>query len=348
MTNTTPELIFTDDLADLLGAVEEWLRRFIIFPNDHGPIAVALWVAFTHVVDAFDVAPYLLITAPEIESGKTKLMEVAAPLCHRPMFSSSMTPAVLFRTIDRDHPTLLLDEADNIWTGRKDDKATELVALLNAGHRRGVPARRMGGSGKTTLQEFDVFGPKAIAGAFPEVGNIPESLRSRAVHLRMQRKLQRKGSIDGLGRPGNGPLMRWKPFAISSLERWPTPTFAKFRSTRSRSCRTATSTFGKAYSLSQRSPVETGRVKPMTRRLPCAPPTEHRRSPTEFRCLETFERFGRARKPSCSHERFLRDFTSSRLDRGETSMGHRSQPAGLAVSLPHMPSNPGSRPIRAD
>ena len=91
--------------------------------------------------------------------------------------------------VDRDHPTLFLDEADNIWTGRGDDKAAELVALLNAGHRRGVKAQRMGGPGKTTLQEFDVFGPKAIAGAFPDVGRIPEALRSRSVHLRMQRKL---------------------------------------------------------------------------------------------------------------------------------------------------------------
>lgn len=181
-----------DDLGLLDTALEEtegWLNRFVVFPNEHGSTAVALWVAYTHVAEQFDVAPYLLITAAEIESGKTRIMEVAAPLCDAPMFSSSMTPAVLFRTIDRDHPTLFLDEADNIWAGRRDDKASELVALLNAGHRRGVKAQRMGGRNRTELEEFDVFGPKAIAGAFPDVGNIPEALRSRSIHLRMQRKL---------------------------------------------------------------------------------------------------------------------------------------------------------------
>ena len=34
-----------------------------------------------------------------------------------------------------------------------------------------------------------MFGPKAIAGAFPDVGKIPEALRSRSIHLRMKRKL---------------------------------------------------------------------------------------------------------------------------------------------------------------
>ena len=176
-------------LAGLLDEVEAHLRRFVVFPSIHGAVAVTLWVAATHIVDTLDVAPYLLVTAPEIESGKTRLMEIAAPLVHQPMFSSSMTPAVLFRTIDQKHPTLFLDEADNLWTKHGDDKNVELVALLNAGHRRGIPAYRMGGPGKTTLQEFDVFCPKAIAGAFPDVTKIPEALRSRSVHLRMQRKL---------------------------------------------------------------------------------------------------------------------------------------------------------------
>ncbi len=176
-------------LADALDGAKAWLERFIIFPSEHGSTALTLWVAVTHAIDGFDVAPYLLITAPEIESGKTRVMEVTAPLCRAPLFSSSMTPAVLFRTIDKDRPTLFLDEADNIWTGRQDDKASELVALLNAGHRRGMKARRMGGAGKTTLEEFEVFGPKAIAGAFPDIGAIPEALRSRSVHLRMKRKL---------------------------------------------------------------------------------------------------------------------------------------------------------------
>lgn len=176
-------------LGQTLDRVRDWVRRFVVFPSAHGATAVSLWIAFSHAVDEFDVAPYLLVTAPEIESGKTRVLEVAAPLCHHPMFSSSMTPAVLFRSLDRDHPTLFLDEADSIWSRRSDEKAQELVALLNAGHRRGVPARRMGGPGKTRLEEFDVFGPKAIAGAFPDIGTIPEALRSRSLHVRLKRKL---------------------------------------------------------------------------------------------------------------------------------------------------------------
>lgn len=176
-------------LARLLSDVQAHLERFVVFPNSHGSLAVTLWIATSHIVDTLDVAPYLLVTAPEIESGKTRLIEVTAPLVPKPMFSSSMTPAVLFRTIDELQPTLFLDEADNVWSKHGDEKNQELVALLNAGHRRGIPARRMGGPGKTTLQEFDVFCMKCVAGAFPDVSKIPEALRSRSIHLRMQRKL---------------------------------------------------------------------------------------------------------------------------------------------------------------
>jgi hypothetical protein len=165
------------------------MERYVVFPNDAGAVAVTLWIAFSHVTDDFDVAPYLLVTAPEIESGKTRVWEVAEPLVHKPEPSGSMTAAVLFRLNDAEHPTLFLDEADNIWTGGSQDDNADLVALLNAGHRRGIKARRMGGPSKTTLEEFDVFGPKMIAGKFPDIGKIPEALRSRSIHLRMKRKL---------------------------------------------------------------------------------------------------------------------------------------------------------------
>ena len=176
-------------LAEFLDQVRLWLERYVVFPNDAGAVAVSLWVAFSHVTDIFDVAPYLLVTAPEIESGKTRVWEVAEPLIHKPLSSASMTPAVLFRTIEANHPTLFLDEADNFWTGSSRDDNAELVALLNAGHRRGVKAYRMGGNAKTTLEEFDVFGPKMVAGKFPDIGKIPEGLRSRSIHIRMKRKL---------------------------------------------------------------------------------------------------------------------------------------------------------------
>lgn len=183
------ERLALGQLAEILDRIGGWLRRFIVFPNEHGSIAVTLFIAFTYVVDLFDVAPYFLVTASEIASGKTKLLEMMAALCHKPELQSSGSPATLFRTIQKEHPTFFIDEADNVWTGRKDEKASELVALLNAGHRRGFKAKRMGGPTRTTLEEFDVFCPKVIAGAFPDIGAIPDALRSRSVHLRMKRKL---------------------------------------------------------------------------------------------------------------------------------------------------------------
>jgi hypothetical protein len=53
----------------------------------------------------------------------------------RPWKVITPTEAVVFRKLDRDQPTLLLDEYDAIW---KDRDQEPLGALLNAGNKPGT------------------------------------------------------------------------------------------------------------------------------------------------------------------------------------------------------------------
>jgi hypothetical protein len=92
-----------------------------------------------------------------------------------------MSNSVLFRLASGSH-TLLFDEVDNIF-GRGGDE--EQRALLNAAYRRGRLAMRMGGPPRDlVVQEFDVFCPIALAG----IGDLPDTVASRCVPIRMQRK----------------------------------------------------------------------------------------------------------------------------------------------------------------
>src|SRR5438094_829259 len=102
-------------LATLLDRVGAFFRLYVVFPYEAALVAAVLWVAHTHAVDAFDVTPYLAVTSPEKRSGKTRLLEVAELLVSRPWRVVRPTEAVLFRKIEKDCPTLLLDEVDAIF-----------------------------------------------------------------------------------------------------------------------------------------------------------------------------------------------------------------------------------------
>src|SRR5262249_40169151 len=129
---------------------------------------------------------YLHVTSAEAESGKTRLLEVTHELVPKPLSTMNISDAALFRAIASIRPTLFLDEVDALFnshtlkTGAKD----ELRSLLNAGYRRGQLVYRMGGGNHTTLESFEVFCPKALAG----LGALPGTLASRCIRLELKRR----------------------------------------------------------------------------------------------------------------------------------------------------------------
>lgn len=169
---------------ELLDAVLHFGGRFIAFPSNEAAVAWVAWVIHAHLLDHLDSTPRLAVVAPEKQSGKTRVLEVTETLVPRPLRASSTTTAVLFRLIDSDdRPTVLLDEADAIWSERGANE--ELRALLNAGHRRGSDVHRMVGEGsRMKARSFSTFAAVALAG----IGDLPDTLMDRSVALRMKRR----------------------------------------------------------------------------------------------------------------------------------------------------------------
>jgi hypothetical protein len=80
---------------------------------------------------------------------------------------------------------MLLDEADAIFGPRTAERYEGLRAILNAGNRKGTPVLRVKLEGrKREVDEFDVFGPKAIAG----IGKLPDTVADRAIPIRLKRR----------------------------------------------------------------------------------------------------------------------------------------------------------------
>jgi hypothetical protein len=142
-------------------------------PHEH--IAAALWVLHSHVFRSFDITPRLAFTSPVRGCGKTTALLVTEHC--RPERMDNVTPATIFRIVDRtDGATLLIDEADNLGLGQNG----VLRAVFNSGYRRGGNVRR---TIRGVDKKFSTYAPLGIAC----IGSLPLPMMRRSVIVHMQK-----------------------------------------------------------------------------------------------------------------------------------------------------------------
>ena len=169
-----------------LNAVRDYLDRFISYPSDHALTAHTLWVAHTHLMAEWDSTPRLSVLSPEPGSGKSRVLEATEGLVPRPVTAVNATPAYLFRKVADPEglPTILYDEVDTIF-GPKARDNEEIRGLLNAGHRKSGIAGRCVVRGKEVFtEELSAYCAVALAG----LGNLPDTITTRSVIIRMRRR----------------------------------------------------------------------------------------------------------------------------------------------------------------
>jgi len=174
------------DGAAALDDIRAFIARFCVLPSGHAYDAVALWAAHAHLLDVFDSTPRLAFLSPEPGSGKTRALEILTLLVPWPMHAVNATPAALFRSVadPATRRTVLFDEIDTIF-GPKAKEHEELRGLLNAGHRRaGVAYRCVGEGTKQIVAEFPAYAAVALAG----LGNLPDTVLTRSIVVRMRRR----------------------------------------------------------------------------------------------------------------------------------------------------------------
>jgi putative DNA primase/helicase len=166
------------DGVALLDELTRTVSRFLSAADDTFKI-VALWIVYAYAYDLFDVSPLLAIVSPEKRCGKTTLLILLDMLVPRPLAIANITASALFRTVEKFHPTLLIDEADSFLTDNE-----ELRGILNSGHRRGAAyvIRTVGDEHEP--KRFTTWTPKAIA----LIGSLPATLEDRSIMIRLQRK----------------------------------------------------------------------------------------------------------------------------------------------------------------
>ena len=178
------------DGARLLTSLAELITSYVYIPGELAD-ALSLWIVHSYLHDRLEVSTFLNLTSATKRCGKSLLLEVLSELVYRPLpVAGNITPAALFRTIQKFEPTLLLDEIDTYLANDP-----ELRGVLNGSQRRASAfvIRTVGED--FDPQRFATWCPKVLVG----IGGLPDTVLDRSLVLRLERRP-----------PNAAPLLRWR------------------------------------------------------------------------------------------------------------------------------------------
>ncbi len=155
----------------LLTQLKSYIRSYVTLAEASYALVIALWAVATFIWTVFDAFPYLVVTSATKRSGKTRLLELISFITSNSRLIANISPAALYRTIDAEKPTLLVDEAEMFSSVK-----SEYRSLLNTGYRRGQTVKRYDG-------EYETYCPKGFA----LIGDVHDTLRDRAIVIEMRR-----------------------------------------------------------------------------------------------------------------------------------------------------------------
>jgi hypothetical protein len=106
--------------AAILDGVHDFLGRFVAYPSDAAHRAHALWIAHTHLMDAWESTPRIAFLSPEPGSGKTRALEITELLVPNPI--GNCTPSWTRAQTSRRRPT---------WPGCRSRMVLRIATLIS-------------------------------------------------------------------------------------------------------------------------------------------------------------------------------------------------------------------------
>ncbi len=196
------------DGAGLLEELAATFGRFIVLPAGAAEIC-ALWVAHTFAFDAFDHTGYLAVTSPVKRCGKSTLLRLINAISRRALSADNVSPAALWRVVEENRPTLLIDEVDRL------PRDSDLWGVLNSGHAvDGAVLRTVGDDHEP--RRFSTFCPKVLGYIRGNRNAVPDTVEDRSIRIVMQRRAPgekreklRTRALDALAVPLRRKLARW-------------------------------------------------------------------------------------------------------------------------------------------
>jgi hypothetical protein len=118
---------------EVLAGIKRRIKQHVFMTDE----AVLASVMFAWVHEAAVHSPILLVSSPEPECGKSTLLGLIKYMTPRGETFSDVTAQVLYRMIEKWHPTMLVDEADDAFKS-----SPQLRGVINSGWTRGTGVPR--------------------------------------------------------------------------------------------------------------------------------------------------------------------------------------------------------------
>ncbi|MFK5583824.1 DUF3631 domain-containing protein [Serinicoccus sp. LYQ131] len=172
-----------DELVSLASEMLHFHKRFVHHRDEHWHNVIVLWSMHTYAMESWRRTPRLYITAPEKNCGKSVQGQLVQVLSKDAMKTESITAAAMFRYVEKNRPTLIIDEVDTLWSSQNPNNE-EMRAMINAGHEMDGTVIRC--KPKTfEPEQFSVFAPVALVGI--DNSRMPDTILSRSVKVVMTR-----------------------------------------------------------------------------------------------------------------------------------------------------------------
>src|SRR5262249_522907 len=139
--------------------------------------------------------PRLIIGAATEGCGKSTLVDVISYLVWRPLRTIGLTPAALFRAIDKYKCALLLDEASRTFDAAYSaapDLLNLVIPILDVGFQPGRSIIRAVGE-EHDVHEFFVYAPVCLA-VFNKT-KLPNTLVTRSIYVPLKKKLRSEQAV---------------------------------------------------------------------------------------------------------------------------------------------------------
>jgi putative DNA primase/helicase len=174
-----------EELVDALAAV---LERHIVF-SEHTLTITVLWIVLSYLsgpdIHVLDTLPLLLVLSADKRFGKTSLLQILTSLVYRGEAATNVTAAVLYRVIEKHHPTWVIDELDSF----DEQTRTALMGVLRSGHTPGGYIWRC--DENNNPEKFRTWGAKVLAlrGILKDEAVVDRSLIVRMIRSKPQENI---------------------------------------------------------------------------------------------------------------------------------------------------------------
>lgn len=173
----------TPPLHEVLDDMLAFHRRFVHHEDDNAHAIVVLWSVHTWVVQSFSRTPRLYIHSPEPGCGKSTQGDLIRFFSYKPIGLVGTTAAVIYRLIDKEAPTLIIDEVDTVFSSNQ--PGTDIIkSILNAGYAFGEKVYRVNPN-TMNPEGFCAFAPVALVGIDNRA--MPDTILTRSIPIRMTR-----------------------------------------------------------------------------------------------------------------------------------------------------------------